>query len=291
MRSSFSWRGLVEGIAAASIWGGMYVVSKAVMETIPPLVLLASRLVLGASVLAIGLPRRPMPPRRAWPAILAVGAVGYGISLSLQFIGTHLSTAANGALVTTATPAFVYLFARVLFREPITRTQWLALALATVGVLMVMDPRQADLGSAHFVGTLLLALAALTWALYSVLVGRLAAQYDLLWVSVLTFLGGLLLVAPLAVWEWRHTGLTGPVTGAVIAGVLFVGWISTALAMVLWNDAFARLPAGIAGLTFFAQPLVGTALSAWFLHEPLPASFWLGAGFLTAGLLLAVRGQ
>ncbi|NPA07012.1 MAG: DMT family transporter [Chloroflexi bacterium] len=290
MSSSLSWRALGAGLAAASIWGGMYVVSKAVMNTVPPLTLLASRLILAIGLLAWWLPSRPRPAWSLWPRVLAVGAVGYGLSLSLQFVGTHLSTAANGALVTTATPAFVYVFARILFREPIPRQRWLALALATVGVLVVMDPRQGDWGSERFVGNVLLAAAALTWALYSVLIGRLAGRADLFWVSVLAFLGGLFLVLPLATLElYRQGGLSGPLTPGVIAGVLFVGWVSTALAMVLWNYAFARLPAGIAGLTFFAQPVVGTLLSTWFLHEPLPVTFWLGAVFIAAGLMLAVR--
>ncbi len=280
---------LLAGLAAASIWGAMYVVSKAVMAVVPPLTLLAARLVLGALALAPFLRRGNRPPARAWPRVLAVGAVGYGLSLSLQFVGTHWSTAANGALVTTATPAFVYLFAWALLRERIPPRRWAALTLATAGVLVVVDPRQARLDPALFWGNVLLALAALTWALYSVLVGQLARRHDLLWVSVGAFLGGLLLALPASAYELTTVGLGGPLTGRVVAGVLFVGWGSTALAMALWNHAFARLPAGVAGLTFFAQPVVGTLLSAWFLHEPLTPGFWLGAGLIGLGVLWATR--
>ncbi len=280
---------LLAGTAAASIWGAMYVVSKAVMGVVPPLTLLAARLILGMIALAPFLRGRPHPRREAWPAILAVGAVGYGLSLSLQFVGTHWSTAANGALVTTATPAFVFLFARWVLHEHIPARRWAALALATAGVLVVVDPRQARLDATLFWGNVLLALAALTWALYSVLVGRLAREHDLLWVSVGTFLGGLLLAAPLSAYELAVYGLGGPVTRGVVAGVLFVGFGSTALAMALWNYAFARLPAGVAGLTFFAQPVVGTLLSAWFLHEPLTPAFWVGAVLIGLGVFWATR--
>ncbi|NPA31649.1 MAG: EamA family transporter [Chloroflexi bacterium] len=277
------------GLTAASIWGAMYVVSKAVMAVVPPLTLLSARLVLGALALAPFLRWGNRPPGRAWPRILAVGAVGYGLSLSLQFVGTHWSTAANGALVTTATPAFVFLFARALLRERIPPRRWAALALATAGVLVVVDPRQARLDPTLFWGNVLLALAALTWALYSVLVGQLAREHDLLWVSVGAFVGGLLLALPASAYELTTAGLGGPLTGRVVAGVLFVGLGSTALAMALWNYAFARLPAGVAGLTFFAQPLVGTLLSAWFLHEPLTPAFWLGAALIVLGVLWATQ--
>ena len=57
--------------------------------------------------------------------------------------------------------------------------------------------------------------------------------------------------------------------------------------MVLWNYAFARLEASVAGLTFFAQPLVGTLLSAWFLQEELGPLFFIGACGIGVGLYLA----
>jgi drug/metabolite transporter (DMT)-like permease len=45
--------GLLSGLIAASIWGGMYVVSKIVLDVIPPFTLLSLRLILGAVVLGI----------------------------------------------------------------------------------------------------------------------------------------------------------------------------------------------------------------------------------------------
>ena len=111
--------GILCGLAAAAIWGGMYVVSKVVLEIIPPFALVSIRLLLGVLTLPIVLLVRGFPniPRKQVWQVLGVGFVGYGISLSLQFLGTKLSTAANGSLVTSATPAFVLLFAWLLLRE------------------------------------------------------------------------------------------------------------------------------------------------------------------------------
>src|SRR5690242_9437441 len=103
--------GILCGLGAASIWGGMYAVSKVVLEIIPPFSLVTLRLFLGAATLAIVLFLRGFPniSSKEIVKVLGVGFVGYGISLSLQFLGTKLSTAANGSLVTSATPAFVVL--------------------------------------------------------------------------------------------------------------------------------------------------------------------------------------
>src|SRR4030095_7535136 len=99
--------GLLCGLGAASIWGGMYVVSKVVLEIIPPFTLVTLRLILGALTLAIILIIKGFPKissKEIWQ-VLGVGFIGYGVSLSLQFLGTKLSTAANGSLVTSAKPA------------------------------------------------------------------------------------------------------------------------------------------------------------------------------------------
>jgi drug/metabolite transporter (DMT)-like permease len=41
--------GIAAGLLAAGIWGGMYVVSKVVLDIIPPFSLVSLRLILGAA--------------------------------------------------------------------------------------------------------------------------------------------------------------------------------------------------------------------------------------------------
>ncbi|MBN2385970.1 MAG: DMT family transporter [Anaerolineales bacterium] len=282
--------GILAGLAATAIWGGMYVVSKVVMAVIPPFSLIVLRLALGILTLGIiALIRKNwrVTAGQFW-SIFAVGLVGYGISLGFQFVGTDLSTAANGSLVTSATPAFVLLFAAILLKEKITSRRLIALLVATLGVLAVIDPRSAQLSSRLFWGNLSLVAAALTWALYSVLVRRLTREVDVLSTSLIAFAGGLPVCLPLGAWEAATRGY-GAISPGVVAGVLFVGVISTALAMFLWNTAFARLEASLASLTFFAQPVVGTLLGVIFLGEQITSLFLAGGFLIGIGLLIASK--
>jgi drug/metabolite transporter (DMT)-like permease len=280
--------GLIAGLAAASIWGGMYVVSKVVLEIIPPFSLVTLRLLLGILTLyiVVVLRKSPKPRQRQIFEIFGVGFVGYGVSLSLQFIGTKLSTASNGALLTSATPAFVLIFAAILLGEKITPRKLLALTIATLGVLAVVDPRGAQLSPSLFWGNISLVFAGITWALYSVLVRKVSRSADVLTISLIAFAGGLPISLPAGVWEISAQGI-GHITLGVVAGVLFLGIISTALAMYLWNSAFAILDAGIASLTFFAQPVVGTILGSWLLKERITPLFLLGGVFIGLGLVIA----
>ncbi|HSA99665.1 MAG TPA: DMT family transporter [Anaerolineales bacterium] len=282
--------GILCGIGAASIWGGMYVVSKVVLETIPPFSLVSLRLILGAFTLAMVLWMRGFPKisRRQLFQVLGVGLVGYGISLCLQFLGTKLSTAANGSLVTSATPAFVLIFAWMLLQEKITLRRLIALILATLGVVAVIDPRSAQLNPNLFLGNLALIGAAVTWALYSVLVRKVTQNLEVIPFSLFAFLGGLPVSVPVSIWELRTTGV-GEISLGIVGGVLFLGIISTALAMVLWNNAFALVDANLASLTFFAQPVVGTLLGWLFLGERITAFFLLGGLLIGLGLVISSR--
>jgi drug/metabolite transporter (DMT)-like permease len=282
--------GTLSGLVAASIWGGMYVVSKIVLDIIPPFALITTRLVLGGLTLFLILRLRgPIKIARSdlW-RVVAVGTVGYGISLGLQFVGTKLSTAANGSLVTSATPAFVLIFARSLLGERITHWRFAALLVSTVGVLAVIDPRTATLESSLFWGNMALLGAALTWALYSVLIRLVTRTLDVLTVSLVAFLGGLPIAMPAAAAELLTNG-AGPITFWVVMGVLFLGIICTALAMYLWNSAFALIDANRASLTFFAQPVVGTLLGWLFLDETITPLFLFGGVLIAVGLFLASR--
>jgi len=282
--------GFLSGLGAASIWGGMYVVSKVILEIIPPFTLVAIRLILGILTLAIVLVLRGSlkVTRQQFLQVFGVGFVGYGISLSQQFLGTKLSTAANGSLVTSSTPAFVLLFAWILLGERITLHKTIALLFATLGVVAVIDPRAAQLNQELFLGNILLFGAGITWALYSVLVRKVTQTLDVLTFSMIAFIGGLPIVLPAGVWELNTVGV-GAINLGVVGGVLFLGIISTALAMVLWNNAFAILDAGPASLTFFAQPIVGTLLGWFFLGEKITPLFLLGGVLIGVGILISAK--
>ena len=280
--------GIFAGLAAASIWGGMYVVSKVVLEVIPPFSLLTIRLVLGALTLGLVIALRPKPEftqRQFWNSFLA-GIVGYGVSLSFQFVGTKLSTASNGALVTSATPAFVLIFAPFLLGEKNTPRRILALVISTIGVVAVIDPRNAELSPSLFWGNMCFLAAGLTWALYSVLVRKVSKNSDLLISSTIMLIGGLPISIPAGAWELSAQGI-GTLTPGTIGGILYLGIISTAIAMFLWNYAFAKLPAAVASLTFFAQPVVGTLLGWLILGEIISPLFLIGGALVGIGIAIS----
>ncbi|MCY4018800.1 MAG: DMT family transporter [Chloroflexi bacterium] len=284
-------RGTFYGITAASIWGGMYVVSDVVLTVIPPFTLLSLRILLGLLALwpifrraGLSLPA-PLVIRE----LLIVGLIGLGLSLGTQFLGTDLSTAVNGALVTSASPALVVLFAALLLKEKLTSRRALALVLASAGLLVILDPTSANFGGETFLGDVFLALSALTWGLYSVLVRRVSIRHRLhtLTITLVGLLGGLALSLPASIVE-LSTRPIGPLDAGALLGVAYLGIVSTALALLLWNRAFALVPATVASLFFFAQPVSGALLAAIFLGQTLTIQLGIGGALIAAGVLLSI---
>jgi len=106
--------------------------------------------------------------------------------------------------------------------------------------------------------------------------------------TMIFFFGGLVVSVPASATEQQLTP-GGTLTLGLVAGVLYFGLYSTALARYLWNRAFATLEAGVVSLTFFAQPVVGVGLGALFLGEQLSLLFLLGGTLIGLGLWLAAR--
>lgn len=284
--------GALSALTATAMWGGLYVVSDAVLDVIPPATFVLIRYVVALPVLgaALAIARDRGIKRPDWPRLALTAFVGFGVSLLAQFAGTKLSTAAAGALITSATPAFIVLFAWLLLRERASGRQWLGLGLATVGVLIVtlVGNQPATVEAADpLLGNVFLIVAAVSWALYSVMVKIHTRTYSALAVTLAVTAFGVPIVAPVAAIELQ-TQTIGVITWPVIGGILYVGVGSTAIAFFLWNKSFELLDAASVSLFFFAQPVVGTLLSAIFRGQVLGASFFAGGGLILLGALLGM---
>jgi drug/metabolite transporter (DMT)-like permease len=271
----------------------MYVVSKASFDSIPPITLGLLRLLIGGTTLSVllWLSRRfaakkaslTLPPqmRRRFPLLGATIAA----TVITQFIGTNLATAHEGALLTTITPVFIIPLAWFLLRERTTMRVIVGMLIALVGVILVIGIPSTVRTASSLVGAALLLISALFWALFTVLGTPLVRMTSALMVSTYATLWSLLFFAPFAVWELLQHPLTH-LAPTSIGSILYLGIGATALAWFLWYKGVERFPASIAAVFFFAQPLVGSLLSAFFLHESLSVSFWLGGCVLAAGILL-----
>jgi drug/metabolite transporter (DMT)-like permease len=275
--------------AAAAIWGGMYVVSKYTLNFIPPLTLLWLRYLTGFAVLMYMVRRRDLgqPFSRDRRLFMTIGLVGYVVSVGLQFAGTRLSSASMGAILTSASPAFIVLFARFMLAEPLTVRKLLSVLVASCGVLTVVG-WQSGSGPAGtaLAGNVALVGAAVTWALLSVLAKKAATTYSPLVVTTYAIFWALIFTTPLMFIEWQYLPVTGLDRPLLWLAILYLGVVSTSGAFYLWNKGMHLVEASVGSVFFFLQPVVGSFFGWLLLHEKLGTSFFAGGTMILLAVLI-----
>jgi drug/metabolite transporter (DMT)-like permease len=270
---------------AAASWGGTYVASKYVLAYVAPFALVLLRYALASLIFAPALlvTRRHLRRRDLLPVAVAA-LIGLTLTHSLQFLGTQLSTAHAGALLTSSSPVFMLIFGSLLLHERLTRRRIAALVVAPIGVVVVIGPGDMRGHAGAAVGDVLLTAAGITWALYSVLVRRLASRLPGLVLTAYITLVGAALSVPLGVPQLLEIRALPP---AVWLSLLYIGVVSTVIAYYLWNRGMELVEAGSGAVFFFAQPLTGVFFSWLFLHEHLGPTFFAGAALVLAGVALS----
>ncbi len=276
--------------AAASIWGGMYVVSKYALDYIPPFTLLWLRYLTGFCVL-YPLAARQQKTGLKWSdhrIFLLVGSVGYVISVGLQFIGTWLSSAHNGAIITSASPAFILLFAWLMLGERLTTRKLISVFLATIGVVIVvgLDSSSAS-GKWAMIGNFALIGAAVTWALLSVMARKFSSTLSPLVITTGAVFWAAVMTTPIMFIEWRFLPVSGLDDPLLWAAVLYLGVVATAGAFYFWNKGLSLVEAGTGSVFFFLQPVVGALLGWLMLGEQLTTSFFAGGSVILLAVLIA----
>lgn len=278
--------------AAASLWGGMYVVSKWGFASVPPLTLAFLRVALGAVVL-YGIVQLRAPDRSfsrdEWRSFVILG-VWVAVTLATQFLGTDLTTASQGSLLTVLTPVFTLLLGIAVLGESLNRRKLLGMALAAVGTLVVLLGRYdfSSVLDAQLLGVLSLFLASLGWAAYTVYGTPLVRRYSPLETATYSTIVAVPMLAVPAAIELvvLQPDTTIPVTPGVVGAVLYLGVLSTAAAWYLWYRGVEHAPAGTVAVFFFAQPVVGSALGAQLLGESLGTAFVTGGAVMALGVYL-----
>ncbi|WP_318765093.1 DMT family transporter [Lactiplantibacillus carotarum] len=282
--------GIILLSSAACIWGGMFVVVKSVVGTIAPIQLVWLRYLIAIPTLLVW----SLLTHEKWRwnrhdlgLIILIGLIGNTLSIVTQETGTWLSNAQTGAVVTSATPTFMLLFAWWLLREPLTQAKVWAVSLATVGVLIIVGPHFS--GRHTVLGIGCLTIAALTWALMSVLIKKLSGSYSAIQITTMSTLVAIICLTPIVIGHSATLTRISFDQPTIIGALGYLGIVSTAGAFVMWNRGLQLLPASSSGLFFLLQPIVGTLLGWLLLDETVSWTFILGTTLIISSVWLAIR--
>ena len=269
MTSDASRRGALIALGFLTlIWSYNWIVMKQVLQYAGPFHFAALRAVLATLVLfaVVVLQRESLKPPPWLPVVLVGLAQTTGFQSMVQWALVD-GGAGKTALLAYTMPFWVLLLAALGYGDKPTRRQWLFVALAALGLALVLEPW-------HGMGTLgssLLALASgLSWGVGVVVSKRTFAQTGIsplrltAW-QMLAGAAGLCVIAacvPERAIEWT------PYFGAALA---YNAVLASGLAWVMWATIVQRLPTTVAGITSLAVPLTGVLL-AWAILGERPGT-------------------
>lgn len=292
-KPSGHWRlGLTLAFVTAGFWATLPVALKIALEQVDPYTLTWARFAFAAVVLGTWLAARgrlaPLATldRKDWLLLALAGLMLIGNYLG-YLLGLKDTTPANAQLLIQAAPLMMALGGIVVFRERFNRWQWMGLAAIVAGLLLFFaDQLSAPAPGAHYVrGSVLIALAALVWAIYAMaqkqLLNRLTSPSILFVIYAIATLvllplarpGTLLGLDSLHFWAFLYCAINTVGAYGAFAEAL-AHWEASRVSVVL-----ALTPL----LTVATVEIVHAIAPQWIRSERIALIGWIGAALVIVG--------
>jgi drug/metabolite transporter (DMT)-like permease len=220
--------------------------------------------------------------RREWSILLLSAFLGVPLQFLLQFYGLSLTTVSHASLMVGTMPVLLAAGAAWYAHERMDRTGWVALAVSTGGAaLIALGNHASGKGQATLAGDLMVVVSmgiALFWILLN---KQLMERHSAIVITAYGLVAGwlmLLVIVPIG-YGWPPVA---HVSWKAWAALVASGVLCTATTTLLWNWGLTQMPASQAGILLNMEPLIGSLLGVFVLHETLGPSAWAGGALILA---------
>lgn len=289
------WSTDVGLVLVAAIWGVNFSVVKVVLTELDPLALNALRFPLAAAALAVivrVVPGPTLPAHGDLGRILLLGLVG-NVAYQLCFIyGLDWTLAGNASLLLATTPVWTLVLSAAAGHERPTpgAAVGVVATLAGIGLVILGRGDSLSLGLNTLRGDLIMLVAAVLWAAYTVAGLGPVGRYGSLRVTAWAIWIGTPVLVVMGIPSVARTDLTEVSPGAW-AGIAYAGLFSLALSYLLWYRGVKRLGNSRTAVYSNLVPVMAL-ITAWLWLGEIPTPLQLaGAAVIIAGLTLARLAQ
>lgn len=275
------------------IWGFNWPIMKLALADFSPLTFRAISLFGGVLLFAAVARWRAVSlriERTWWPEVAWLALFNLVLWMVLSILGIGLLSSGRAAILAYTLPVWVALIGTLGFGERHGPRLLLALAFAVIGVGLLLSEEFRTVAGRPM-GTLLMVLAAFTWALGTHWMKRRRLPAPIL---VLTFwmMGFACLVCmalALAFEAWPRPGEVHPAGWFALFYNIFLAY---GVAQVLWFRLVSSLPPVVSALSVMLIPVVGVFSGAWLLGErPVRADYVALVTMLVAIALTLLPGR
>lgn len=275
-------------LALGALWGTSYLFIKVTVAEVPPLTLVAGRVLFGALLLWIilGVTGQAMPrTKSAWVDFAVMGLLSGAVPYSLITWGEQYISSGLASLLQATMPIFTVVLAHFLAHgERLTALKLVGVGIGFVGVGVLMIP---DLGrglEASILGQLAVVGSSLSYAAAAVYARQRMRGQPPLASATGQLTAGALFMVPISLLVDQPFGLS-PSTPALLSwlGLIVLG---TVLAYVLYYALLDRTSATYVSMVTYIIPVVGLFLGWLVLGEALATNMLIGLILILFGVLL-----
>jgi drug/metabolite transporter (DMT)-like permease len=279
-----SRRGWILFSAMCLIWGLPYLFIRVAVEHMSPGTLVFLRTALGSAVLLpIALARRQISPILArWKWLLVFAIIEVIIPwLLLSAAERHLNSSVAGLLV-AAVPLIGALLALFSSQgDRINRVQFFGLLVGITGVAALVGLDIANLNLAA-VGEM--AVVAVCYAIGPIVLARSLSDLPSLGV-----IAGSLTISAIVYLPFVFLSPPDLHRGSVLASVLVLGVVCTALAFILFFELIATIGPTRSTVITYVNPAVAVALGVVILNEDITVGMVVGFPLILVGSIFGAR--
>lgn len=274
---------------SALLVGSISTASKPVLSNVSPL-LLSSVVYLLAAAVATPLAQKASIlsiRKKDWLLIIAISSLGAILAPTLFFVGLQQTSASDTAILSNGETIFTVLLALALFRERLTPSGYVAVALVLSGVVIVTTNFQFSsfVSDLKKEGNLLVLASMALWAMDNNLSKIVTHRVDVSRVVQLkALIGGavlLLLVISLKI----------PINISLLQApnILLVGIVGFGLSLYFFLHGLKRVGTVRTMLIYSTSSIFGLTFASLFLHEEIGAYQVLAIAAMLSGICIIAR--
>lgn len=287
---------LIAAFAAIYVfWGSTYLAIKYAIETLPPFLMAGARFVVAGSILLVWVrfsKNYEKPTRAHWKTSFIVGTLlllggNGGVVLAEKYISSGLA-----ALLVATEPFWIVLLSWLWLKQSRPNLKVVSgLLIGFFGVWLLISGQSAggaaDSGSTHFLGTLLVMLAALSWATGSIYGLRAPVpKSSLQTAGMQMFAGGsVLLFVSLLAGEWRQFNFS-TVSANSWLGLVYLIVFGSLIGFTAYSWLLKKAQPTMVSTYAYINPVIAVFLGWLIAGESFTGQMLVGAGVIVGSVAL-----
>lgn len=219
--------------------------------------------------------------------LLLGGITGGSLYFLTENMALGITLATNVAFIVCTAPLLTTIFSLMIYKQvKATRALMGGSLLALVGVAMVVYNGSFILKISPL-GDLLTLIAALSWAFYSLIMKKMTARYNTIFITRKIFFYGILTILPVFLFQPWQADLSLLVQPSILLNLLFLGVLASLVCFAIWNVVLKNLGTVRASNYIYLNPLFTLVGSAILLNEHLTVVALIGAACIMGGVYIA----